>query len=297
MSKFLIIVAGFFVSVRGEPPYAHIPPDASLTAKFDLLDGRKMPIMGLGVYQMPPGEETALAVADALRMGYRMVDTAAIYKNEEGVGDGIKNSGVSRDDIFLTTKLWDSDHGYQQAIDAAMTSLKKLDTEYVDLYLVHSPQTGKIIETWDAFLELQRRGAVKSIGVSNYGVAHLKAIEDHGRPLPVVNQVEMHPLNWQEREELLDFCKTRGIIVQAYGSMFYGKEAKLAEQAVEEVSAAKGKSSAQVLLRWGHQMGFQLIPKSTKAYRQQENSEIFDFELSPDEMAKLSGMKGELGAY
>eukprot|EP00928_Gymnodinium_smaydae_P024637 TRINITY_DN19878_c0_g1_i1.p1 TRINITY_DN19878_c0_g1~~TRINITY_DN19878_c0_g1_i1.p1 ORF type:complete len:329 (-),score=68.39 TRINITY_DN19878_c0_g1_i1:43-1029(-) len=279
------------------PPYTTLPAEPSLTATYTLNDGKQMPIMGLGVYMMKPGEETSAAVAEALRIGYRMIDTAMIYGNEESVGEGIRLSGVKREDIFLATKLWDSDHGYHRAIEAAKLSMKKLGTSYLDLYIIHSPQSGKLVETWDALLHLQHEGLVRSIGVSNYGVKHLEALEQHGRPLPAVNQVEMHPLNWKERENLLTYCKPREILVQAYGSLFFGKEQRLTEQAVGQVAAAHGKTNAQVLLRWGYQMGFQLIPKSTKAHRLKENADIFDFELSPAEMKTLGSMKGELGAY
>lgn len=246
---------------------------------------------------MKPGSETSTAVSEALRIGYRMVDTAMIYRNEESVGEGIQNSGVPRSEVFLATKLWDDAHGYHAALDALKMSLKKLATDYVDLYLIHSPQTGKIVETWDALLEAQRLGLVRSVGVSNYGVAHLQALEEHGRPMPVVNQVEMHPLNWQDRKDLLSFCESRGIVVQAYGSLFFGKEAELTQEAVGGIARAKGKSNAQVLLRWGYQRGFQLIPKSVKAHRLLENAQIFDFSLNEEDMETLNGLNGQLGAY
>merc|ERR1711865_52176 len=170
--------------------------------------------------------------------------------------------------------------------------------EYLDLYLVHAPRGGKIIETWDAMLRLQSEGLVRSIGVSNYGVAHLEALRAQGRPAPVLNQIEMHPLVYQERRSFLDYCKAKGIHVQAYGSMFFGKSPRVAEAAVSSVVAAHpGKSVAQILLRWGHQMGFLLIPKSVKKHRLEENMNFFDFELSDAEVAKLGGLRGQLGAY
>lgn len=268
-----------------------------IISKFVLNSGYEMPALGLGVYMMKPGPETVDAVNTALLEGYRMIDTAMIYRNEESVGQGIVKSMVPRSEIFLATKLWDDSHGYHAALAAVETSLAKLGTSYLDLYLVHSPQTGKLVETWDAFVEMQRRGLVRSIGVSNYGVAHLKALEDHGRPLPSVNQVEMHPLNWNEREDLIGYCKSKNILLQAYGSMFFGKEAELTSDIVSKVALEHGKSNAQVLLRWGHQMGFQLIPKSVRAERMRQNADIFDFVLSDDEMALLGSMRGQLGAY
>lgn len=264
--------------------------------QFTLHNGRKMPAIGLGVYMMKAGSETENAVSSALQVGYRMIDTAHIYQNEESVGKAIHASGMPRNDIFLATKLWSDSHGYKSAILAMRESIRKLEVDYVDLYLIHSPNAGKIVETWDALVQIQKMGLARSIGVSNFGIAHLEALEKHGRPLPVVNQVEMHPLNWKAREDLLHWCQKRNILVQAYGSMFFGKDERLAEDTVARIAAAKGKSPAQILLRWGHQMGFQLIPKSTKRARQVENFEI-SFELGEEEMAALSAMEGELGAY
>lgn len=269
----------------------------SLNTSITLMDGRKIPTMGLGVYMSPPGRETEDAVRWALESGYRMVDTAMIYRNEESVGKAIAESGVPRSEVFLTTKLWDDAHGYKEAQRALRESLDRLKTDYLDLYLIHSPTTGKLIETWDALVEMQRAGLIRSVGVANFNVQHLEALVQHGRPLPVVNQVEMHPLNWKEREPLLEWCRLHGVLVQAYGSLFFGKQERLAEDAVQRVAAAKGRTAAQVLLRWGHQMGFQLIPKSVKKERIIENSQIFDFQLDDEEMGLLSSMRGELGAY
>lgn len=265
--------------------------------KLKLLSGYEMPALGLGVYTVPPGPDTVSAVASALRVGYRMIDTAMIYRNEESVGQAIQESGIPRSELFVATKLWDSDHGYEQAWRAARESLRKLRLDYVDLYLIHSPNTGKLIETWDALVEIQKAGLARSIGVSNFGPKHLEALVEHKRPLPSVNQFELHPLNYQERKPLVEWCQSRNIVVQAYGSLFFGRSERLAEEVVTKIATSKGKTPAQVLLRWGHQKGFQLIPKSVKQARQEENSAIFDFELSAEEMEQLSSMKGELGAY
>jgi len=198
----------------------------------------------------------------------------------------------------VTTKLWDSHHGYDAAIEALATSLEKLGLDYLDLYLIHSPNTGKLVETWDALIAMQAAGFIRSIGVSNYGPSHMEALRTHGRPLPAVNQIEMHPMNYQERSQLLEYCKEHKILVQAYGSIFFGKTEFLDRQQVTSaVAAHPGKSSAQVLLRWGLQMGFQIIPKSIKKHRIEENLNILDFELSDDEMQTLSRMQGTLNAY
>jgi diketogulonate reductase-like aldo/keto reductase len=162
---------------------------------------------------------------------------------------------------------------------------------------MHSPNTGKLVETYDAMLDLKDEGLLRSAGVSNFGVAHLEALRSHGRPTPTVNQFEMHPLIYQKRYELLEYCQKHSVLVQAYGSIFFGKPERLGEAPVVDAAAAHKKSAAQVLLRWGLQMGFQLIPKSVTPSRIAENMQIFDFELSEGEMASLSAMEGDLGAY
>lgn len=256
----------------------------------------KMPALGLGVYMMKDGEETENAVKQALEIGYRMIDTAKIYRNEASVGRAIKASGIPREEIFLATKLWDDAHGYEQALQAGKMSAALLGVDYLDLYLIHSPNTGLLIETWDALLQLQKEGVVRHIGVSNFGLAHLEALASHGRPLPVINQIEMHPLVEKERQSLIDYCKKQGVLIQAYGSVFFGKD-WLKDERITKIALAKGKTAAQVLLRWGHQRGFQLIPKSVRRERLLENIQIFDFELSENEMQDISSMEGSLGAY
>lgn len=256
-----------------------------------------MPGLGLGVYMMKPGEETANAVQWALDAGYRMIDTARIYQNEEDVGRVIRNSDIPRREIFLETKVWDDAHGFSKTVGAAHQALYRLQATYIDLLIIHSPNTGKIVETYDGLLDAQKDGIVKHIGVSNFGIKHLEALEKHGRPLPVVNQIELHPLNYKARKDLVDWCTKRGIVVQAYGSMFFGKQDQLADSRIATIAAAHGKTASQVLLRWAIQMGFQVIPKSTKQARIQENMQVYDFALTDAEMEVLGTMEGELGAY
>lgn len=282
--------------IRG-PPFASFEPIASATSNVRLLDGRSMPLFGLGVYQSEPGEETENAVRWALEAGYRLIDTASLYNNEASVGSTLQRSGVPRSEVFVTTKLWDSDHGYDEALAACRKSLRRLGTAYIDLYLIHSPNTGRLVETWDALVELQRLGLVRSIGVSNMNVEHIEALVQHQRPLPVVNQIEMHPMIWEEREGLLNYCKSKGIVVQAYGSLFAGKHRFLADKALVQVSQDVGKSVGQVLLRWAHQMGFAIIPKSVQRQRIVENLGVFDFELSPRQLAVIASIRGRLGSY
>lgn len=270
---------------------------ATPTTRVKLLDGGELPIFGLGVYKSSPGRETEDAVLWALQAGYRMIDTAALYGNEASVGAALRRSGVPRKDIFITTKLWKSDHGYNEAMAACRASIKALGVRYVDMYLVHTPGGGKLVETWDALLELQRQGLVLSVGVSNCNVDHIETLAKHGRPLPAVNQIEMHPMIFREREALVRYCQEKGIVVQAYGSIFAGKTQFLEDPGLNKVAAECGKSVGQTLLRWGHQMGFVIIPKSVKQRRILENMEIFDFELAPDQMEVLTSMRGRLGAY
>ncbi|CAE7243580.1 unnamed protein product [Symbiodinium sp. KB8] len=267
---------------------AHLGP---LAEPLKLLDGRLMP-------RSKPGPETYNAVKWALEMGYRLVDTAALYRNEKSVGEAIRDSGLSREDVWITTKLWDSDHGYEATLKACQNSLHQLGLSYIDLYLIHSPNTGKLVETWDAMIELQRRGVVRSIGVSNFGVPHLEALRSSGRQLPVVNQIEMHPMVYQERKPVLEFCAAHGIKITAYGSMFSGQQEQLGRKEVAQVLAAHpSKTPAQILLRWGLQMDFQVIPKSVRRERLEENMNLMDFELTPGEMESLSAMRGALHEY
>jgi diketogulonate reductase-like aldo/keto reductase len=261
-----------------------------------LNDGNEMPLIGLGVYMA--GERTYQAVKWALELGYRLVDTASMYENEEAVGKAVRESGVPREELFITTKLNTPDHGFDSAYEACKTSLALLQVGYIDLYLIHSPYGGKLIETFDALLKLKAEGFIKSVGVSNFGVKHLRALRQYGRPAPAVNQFEMHPMIYQERQALLKYCEENKIAITAYGSMFSGKQSALKSPTLQKIAEQHGKSPSQVLLRWGHQHGFALIPKSVSAKaRQEENRNIFDFQLSAEEVNVLSGMGGELAEY
>jgi 2,5-diketo-D-gluconate reductase A len=278
---------------------------AVLRERITLNDGQSMPRVGLGVYKSGPGDETYGAVAAALDAGYRMVDTASLYRNEESVGkaiaDFVARSGVPRAEIYVTTKLWGDGHGFEQALAACDASLRKLGLAYVDLFLIHAPLAGKVVETWDALQLLKLRGKAKSVGVSNFGAAHLQALLDAGRPVPAVNQLELHPLNWGARRELVEGLHAQhGILTQAYGSLFAGQKQHLQSAAVAGVVAAHpGKTAAQVVLRWALQKGFQVIPKSVSRGRIVENAQLGDFALGAAEVAALDAMQGtaELGEY
>lgn len=261
------------------------------------LRGSSVPALGFGTYRLDPGAETENAVKAALEQGYRMFDTAAVYGNEESVGKAIKDSGIPRSDVFISTKLWDNAHGYEKTIEACKNSLRLLGCDYLDTYLIHSPNTGKLVETWDALLHLQRQGLTKHIGVSNFGQLHLEALKIAGRPMPAINQFEMHPVVFKARKSLCDYCIENGVLVQAYGSIFSGIQKHLEDERLVKIAKTKQKSVQQVLLRWGFQKGFQLIPKSKNPDRMLANASIFDFELNEDDVRELDGFEGKLNEY
>jgi len=254
-----------------------------------LNSGQEIPLLGLGVFQTPPGRVTQEAVKFALKVGYRHIDTASVYGNEEDVGRGVRDSGVPRGEVFVTTKLWNSDHGYDSALSACDKSLRRLGLGYIDLYLIHWPVAELRKSTWKALVELRRRGSCRAIGVSNYTVRHLQEL---GRTevTPAVDQVEFNPFLYQE--ELLRFCEGGGIQVEAYSPLTRGR--KLRHPAVLDVARRYSKSPAQVMIRWGLQHGLVVIPKSTRPERIKENSEVFDFEISSTDMSRLDSLSEDL---
>jgi methylglyoxal/glyoxal reductase len=247
-----------------------------------LRNGVKMPWLGLGTFKVPEGETVIESVKEALSFGYRHIDTAAIYKNEEGVGIGIKESGVDRKDIFLVTKLWNTDQGYDSTLRAFETSLKKLQTDYLDLYLIHWPKPLNK-ETWRALEKLYGDGRIKSIGVSNFKIHHLKDIMDNFEVVPMVNQVEYHPQFPQT--ELKEFCDMHNIVLEAWAPLMQGKIFDI--PLMKELSEKYGKTISQIALRWDIQKGVVTIPKSIKAERIKENAGIFDFVISDEDMSKI----------
>lgn len=253
-----------------------------------LNNGVRMPWLGLGVWQGRPedGEHIERAVAAALETGYRSIDTAALYDNEPGVGRAVKASGLPRDDIFLTTKVWNTDHGYDRTLRAFEESRHKLGVDVVDLYLIHWPISGKYKETWRALEKLYAEGAVRAIGVSNFQIHHLRDLLAEANVVPAVNQVEYHPRLSQV--PLRRFCEERGIRLEAWSPLMVGRV--LNEPVVRELAAAYGKTPAQIVLRWDLQHGVVTIPKSIRAERIAENADIFDFALSAEHMAKLDGL-------
>ncbi|KAF9957456.1 hypothetical protein BGZ65_002053 [Modicella reniformis] len=255
-----------------------------------LNDNNKIPLFGLGVYLTEAGKQTEDAVLWALQAGYRHIDTATSYENEENVGNAIRKSGIPREQIFVTTKLTEDDQGYDSAIAALNLSLKKLGLDYVDLYLIHSPLRGSEmrLESWKALEELVLQGKTKSIGVSNYGVHHLQELLDtNPNILPVVNQIEVHP--WLNRPHIIQYCHDKNIAVESYSPLCQSH--KLTDERLTRIAGKyNSKSPAQVLIRWNLQHGNIVIPKSANKKRIQENANVFDFELADEDMAVLDSM-------
>lgn len=254
-----------------------------------LNNGVEMPWLGFGVFKVDDGQEVEQAVKDALEIGYRSIDTAAVYGNERGVGKAIRESGIAREDIFLTTKVWNQDQREKRTLAAFEESLKRLETDYVDLYLIHWPVEGCYQETWQAMEKIYQSGRAKAIGVSNFLVYHLEDILCDSQIVPSVNQVEFHPFLVQP--ELLRFCQIHKIQVEAWSPLMRGQI--VTEQAVQVLAKKYHKTPAQITLRWDLQHEVVTIPKSTHANRIAENTQIFDFELSQADMNLLDALDEE----
>lgn len=257
----------------------------ALTESTILSNGVKMPWLGLGVWKVKDDGEAERTVTSAIEAGYRSIDTAAAYNNEEGVGAGIRNSGIARDEIFVTTKIWNANQGYESSLAAFEESRRKLGVDVIDLLLIHWPVKEKYTETWRALEKLYRDGYVRAIGVSNFQVHHLQDIITSGEFIPMVNQVEYHPLLTQQ--ELHSFAKSSNIQLMAWSPLMQGN---LDQSVLTEIGAKYGKSPAQVVLRWDLQNKVVTIPKSINPVRLQENADIFDFALTPEEVAQISAL-------
>lgn len=251
--------------------------------------GIRMPRFGLGFYMMSPGDAFHSA-SKALSLGYRLLDTASMYQNEEAVGRGILDSRIPREDIFIVSKVNNPDHGYQEALKACNTSRSVLGVDSLDLYLIHSPLGGRLLETWDALLEARRRGWVKQVGVSNFGMEHLQQLEAAGREMPAVNQIELSPFcqEWPLRL----FCAKKGITVMGYSPLTRGE--RLRHPVLARVAHDAGRSPAQILLRWALQHGIVTIPKTVRPERMQENLGAFDFELTSEQLQTLAELDEQL---
>jgi 2,5-diketo-D-gluconate reductase A len=279
----------FSGALAGNPIIMSIRETVS-TPQLDLSDGHTIPQLGFGVFQVPP-EETRRAVALALQAGYRLIDTAAAYGNEAEVAEALADSGLDRDEVFLTTKLWNDDQGHEDALSAFEHSLERLDTDYVDLYLIHwpAPARGRYVATWRALTEIRAEGRARSIGVSNFTIENLERIIDATGEVPVVNQIELHPRLAQA--ELRAFHRQRGILTEAWSPLGRGGDL-LREHTLTEIAERHDRSPAQVVLRWHVQLGNVAIPKSVTPSRIEENLQVFDFSLSEVEMGAI----GELDA-
>jgi len=258
-----------------------------------LSDGNSIPQLGMGVWEVDPGI-TAQVVRDGIAAGFRLIDTAEGYNNEEGVGEGIRSSGIPRSELFVTSKLRNGGHARDAALKSFDGTMKALGLEQLDMFLIHwpVPSQGKYVEAWKTLIELQQQGRVKSIGVSNFNPDHLDRIIDETGVKPVVDQIEMHPY-FQQRDKL-DALTRRDIKVECYSPLGHGDVLK--DEAVKRIGQAHGKSVAQAVIRWHLQMGHIAIPRSVHAERLRENLDVFDFQLSDDEMRQMEALdKGEAG--
>jgi methylglyoxal/glyoxal reductase len=251
-----------------------------------LANGAEVPVLGLGVFRSKPGGETRDAVRWALEAGYRHVDTAGAYHNEADVGEALRESGLPREQVYVTTKLANDDHGYDRALRAFDRSLAALGLDYVDLYLVHWPVAEGRRESWRAFERIYEEGRARAIGVCNYTERHLREVLTEADVRPLVEQVELHPFLYQR--DLLRLCREHDIAVEAYSPLTRGR--RLHDREVQAVATTHDKTAAQVLLRWSLQHGLVVLPKSVRRERIVENADLFDFELSPEEMARLDAL-------
>lgn len=268
----------------------------SLTDTYKLNNGVEIPIIGFGTWQTPSGEVAKESVLAALNNGYRHIDTAAAYGNEESVGEGIKASGINRHDLFITTKLWNSDHGYESAKKAIDTSLEKLDVDYLDLYLIHWPNPAAMrdnwaelnAESWQAMEEAVKAGKIRAIGISNFRKKHIDELLKTAEIKPAVNQNYLNPSDMQE--DLVEYNNKLGILNEAYSPL--GTGGLLGNETVNRVAENYGKSPAQILIRWSLQHGFLPLPKSVHPKYIEANANVFDFEISPEDMKTLDSLHG-----
>lgn len=268
----------------------HSLPVNVTDATLPLTNGASIPQVGLGVWQSPQGAPTQNAVRDALELGYRHVDTARVYRNEHDVGAAVKTSHVPRNEVFVTTKLWNDDQGYDSALRALDKSLDRLGLDYVDLYLIHWPVAEKRRDSWRALEQAFADGKARAIGVSNYLVPHLEELLTYARVVPHVNQIELSP--FLQRRETRALCAKHKIVVEAYSPLTRGE--KLTDSTVVKIAKAVSRTPAQVLLRWGVEHGVVVLPKSVNRDRIAENAGVFDFTLSSEQMRDLDGLEENL---
>ena len=261
---------------------------APFSPLITLADGNRIPQLGLGVYKVEDAT-AARIVEGAIDAGYRHVDTAKLYFNEAGVGAGVRAAGIPRDEIFVTTKVWNDDQGYDETLRAFDASLALLGMDYVDLYLIHwpAPKQDRYVDTWRALEAIKRDGRARSIGVSNFNAPHLEKLLANSQESPVINQVEVQP--WLQQRALRDFDAAHGIATEAWSPLARGRA--IGDPTLEAIGAKHGKSSAQVVLRWHIEQGLVVIPKSNSIERIRENSRVFDFKLDDSDLAAIAGLE------
>jgi diketogulonate reductase-like aldo/keto reductase len=257
-----------------------------IDSTLQMNNGVRIPRLGLGMYRSPKGQKSFSTVSYALQFGYRHVDTAALYYNEREVGEAVRESGIPREQIFVTTKLWNDDHGYDKALRAFDKSMKELNLETIDLYLIHWPVIGKRKESWKALQKIYKEGRCRSIGVSNYLIRHLEELLSETEVVPSVNQVEFSPFLYQK--ELLEYCRSKTILLEAYSPITKGK--RLNDANVVKIANNYGKTPAQILIRWALQHDLVVLVKSNRVERIEENGSVFDFEISTEDMKFLDSL-------
>jgi diketogulonate reductase-like aldo/keto reductase len=258
----------------------------NISTTLKVRNGVEIPCLGFGTFRLEPGARGQQSVAWALENGYRHIDTAAAYGNEEEVGLAVAQSGVRREDIFITTKLRNDDHGFESVFKACEESLRRLKMDYIDLYLIHWPVTGLRGKTWEAFIKLYDEGKCRAIGVSNYTIRHLSELLAETSLVPMVNQIEIHPFLF--RRELIDFCTARGIAVEAYSPL--SKARRMDDPRLVSIAGKYQRSVAQVMIHWTLQHGWISLPKSERRERIAENANVFDFDLAPEDMLTMDSM-------
>ena len=256
------------------------------TGTKELMNGVKMPQFGLGVYKMTDSQQTFEAITYAIETGYRAIDTASFYDNEKETGEAIRHAGIAREDIFVTSKVWNTDQGYDETLRAFETSLEKLGFDYLDLYLTHWPVSGKYVDTYRAIERLYDEKLIRATGVSNHHIHHLEQVLAKANVAPMVNQIELHPRLTQE--PLRNFCKANGIAITSWSPLARGQ--LLTEPTLLAIGEKYGKTATQVMIRWHLQNNLIVIPKSVTPSRIKENSEVADFELSADDMALINAL-------
>ena len=267
------------------PDPAHPDPTLPLGGTISMPHGGDIPRLGLGLFRAGSGSGTENAVRWALDLGIRHFDTASMYGNEEELGRAVRASGIPRERVFVTSKLWNDDHGRGPAHRALEESLQRLDLGWIDLYLIHFPVPGLRRESWGVLEEALEEGLVRAIGVSNYMEHHLRELLDYASILPAVNQIELHPFNARTRHGVTDFCRRRGVVVQAYSPLT--KAQRLDDPVVGEIARERGRTPAQILIRYGLEKGWVTLPKSSNRERIRENADVVDWSLSEEEMERL----------